>query len=211
MKGGDEMNKTIWIVIAVAIVALFILAIVGTNKSPVISFGPNETLINRTNQTGGGQTNQTNFTNIQISTKTNPNICSSFIRGDANNDKKIDNSDPIYISMYLKGTVKPTCTDAADINDDEWIDSQDVFGLSYFIYGNAPAPKSPYPTAGTDELCDKIDNDKDARVDEGCPQITNQTNQTGSLSVTSNPTSAYLYVDNVYRGLTPDTASSLTL
>ena len=42
--------------------------------------------------------------------------------------------------------------------------------------------------------------------------ITNQTNQTtGSLYVTSTPANASLYVDSVYKGVTPYTVSNLTL
>ena len=39
--------------------------------------------------------------------------------------------------------------------------------------------------------------------------VYNQTNQTGSLSVTSVPSSASLYIDGSYKGLTPLTVSSL--
>jgi hypothetical protein len=39
----------------------------------------------------------------------------------------------------------------------------------------------------------------------------NQTNQTGSLFVASSPSSANLYVDGAYKGLTPYTASGLSV
>ncbi|MGV8171175.1 MAG: PEGA domain-containing protein [Candidatus Woesearchaeota archaeon] len=40
---------------------------------------------------------------------------------------------------------------------------------------------------------------------------TNPTNQTGSLYVASSPSGASLYVDNIYKGVTPYTASGLTI
>lgn len=41
--------------------------------------------------------------------------------------------------------------------------------------------------------------------------VSNQTNQTGSLSVTSSPSSADLYIDDSYKGLTPFTVLGLSV
>ncbi len=96
------------------------------------------------------------------------NICSSFIRGDANQDGEVDISDPIYISNYLQGSAELGCWDAADVNDDERIDEEDYLYLLKYLFEGGQRPLAPFPTAGNDESCDNNDNDNDGRVDEGC-------------------------------------------
>lgn len=74
-----------------------------------------------------------------------------FVRGDSNQDGKLDISDPVFINNYLfyHGDVPP-CRDAADLNDDERLDLADtVYALRYlFLHGNPPA--LPFPDPGQD-------------------------------------------------------------
>ncbi len=100
----------------------------------------------------------------------NSTVCQSFIRGDANNDNKVNILDSTSIISYFFGYgPKPKCIDAADVNDDSKIDERDYVYLLNFLYRGGSAPKFPYPNASTDEPCDKIDNDNDTIIDEGCP------------------------------------------
>ena len=51
--------------------------------------------------------------------------CSSFIRGDANSDNKVNIIDSTSIISYFFGYgPKPKCLDAADVNDDNNIDEK---------------------------------------------------------------------------------------
>lgn len=74
-----------------------------------------------------------------------------FIRGDANDDGKVDVSDSIYSLMYLfGGGDAPPCLAAADSNDDAQVDISDpIFTLGFLFHGTA-APPAPYPGAGED-------------------------------------------------------------
>ncbi len=70
-----------------------------------------------------------------------------FIRGDSNNDGKVDISDAINTLNYLySGTGKADCQDAGDANDDGRVDISDaVYTLNYLFQGN-PA-KLPVPNS----------------------------------------------------------------
>lgn len=103
------------------------------------------------------------------------NTCSSFIRGDANQDGEIDVSDPIYISNYLRSNAELPCWDAADANNDERIDEKDYLSLLAYLFEGGQHPTSPFPEEGTDEACDNTDNDKDGKIDEGCANVKTST------------------------------------
>jgi hypothetical protein len=54
----------------------------------------------------------------------------SFIRGEANDDGKLDLSDAVFILGFLfLGATEPTCREALDANDDGGIDIADAISL----------------------------------------------------------------------------------
>ncbi len=81
-----------------------------------------------------------------------PAIPAQFIRGDANNDSKVDIADSIYILNHLNqgaysqtfaGNYEFACQDAADVNDDGRIDQNDALYLSRALFlgtGEWPIP-----------------------------------------------------------------------
>ncbi len=73
-----------------------------------------------------------------------------FIRGDANNDKNIDISDPIKTLFHLYGGLKIDCMDAADSNDDGNIDNSDAIYSLNFIFREGTTLPAPYPKEGYD-------------------------------------------------------------
>lgn len=80
-----------------------------------------------------------------------------FIRGDANNDRKVNIADPIFILNYLfKSGEKPVCEDAADVNDDGKIDIADPIYLLNYLFKGGPEPKPPFPDAGVDSTPDEL-------------------------------------------------------
>lgn len=86
-----------------------------------------------------------------------------FIRGDANADGRVDNSDQIKILDWLfKGASAPPCMDAADANDDGGVDMSDSKYISGFLFLGSAAPKPPFPAMGADPTPDKNG------VDIGC-------------------------------------------
>ncbi len=88
-------------------------------------------------------------------------IRKAFIRGDSNQDKRIDISDTVYsLGWIFLGTAKPKCMDAADVNNDSRIDISDpIFELNYLFVGG-PQPSSPFPVPGVDPDFDTLDCDE---------------------------------------------------
>ncbi|MBI2448933.1 right-handed parallel beta-helix repeat-containing protein [Candidatus Pacearchaeota archaeon] len=163
-----------------------------------------------------------------------------FIRGDSNNDGAIDISDAIVTLGFLftsEGNV--TCKDAADANDDGDLDISDPINILGFLFlGDPSSLPQPYPDIGIDptpetpelgcefysqvsggggsvqtlkEALEKTKNNK---------TINNQTKTVivnylesvpkGTLSITTSPSSASIYLDNTYKGYTPKDIIGLT-
>jgi hypothetical protein len=78
-------------------------------------------------------------------------IRKAFIRGDSNQDKRVDIADVIYVLNYVfLGGSAPKCIDAADSNNDSRLDISDsIFFLDYLFKGG-PQPSSPFPIPGVD-------------------------------------------------------------
>jgi len=66
-------------------------------------------------------------------------ICKS-LKGDANNDGKIDISDSVFINMHLNGKAKIQCPNNADLNADGSITEQDRDYLLNYLFKGGPAP-----------------------------------------------------------------------
>ncbi|MBI4603155.1 MAG: VWA domain-containing protein [Planctomycetes bacterium] len=74
-----------------------------------------------------------------------------FVRGNSNNDRFVDISDPIHTLNWLfaKGD-EPNCLAAADANNDSAVDISDpIYTLSFLFGGGRPIPQ-PYPDCGLD-------------------------------------------------------------
>jgi PKD repeat protein len=76
----------------------------------------------------------------------------SFRRGDANSDKMVDISDPVFtISALFLGGDPPACEDAADSNDDGLVDISDAVYTLANLFTGGPAIPAPGPsTCGPD-------------------------------------------------------------
>ncbi|MBN1419481.1 MAG: hypothetical protein JXP34_11935 [Planctomycetes bacterium] len=74
-----------------------------------------------------------------------------FIRGDANDDDRVDVADPIFIlsRIFLDGDA-PVCEDAADVNNDGIINIADPVFLINFLFARGPQPSEPFPVPGVD-------------------------------------------------------------
>jgi hypothetical protein len=84
---------------------------------------------------------------------------SSFRRGDANVDGRVDLSDAIGIldGLFLGGP-SPACTDAADANDDGRIDLSDPIALLGALFlGSGPLPAPGREICGPDPTADGLD------------------------------------------------------
>lgn len=117
-------------------------------------------------------------------------IClNDFIRGDADNSGSVNINDAVFILSYLFGQGQsPVCFDSADVKDDESISIADATFLLGYLFPNGNSPNNisqPFPNAGTDEICDGINNDNDAHIDEGCPYSTIWNGQNSQSQVES--------------------------
>ncbi|TSC75620.1 MAG: Regulator of chromosome condensation [Parcubacteria group bacterium Gr01-1014_31] len=81
----------------------------------------------------------------------------SFLRGDANADGRVDQSDTVRINEYLNDRGSISCLDAADTNDDGVVSTMDARALQGFLFlGSYPSPRQPYPTVGLDTTTDGL-------------------------------------------------------
>ena len=80
------------------------------------------------------------------------------LRGDANDDHRVDVADPVTIGNWLfNGQGQPVCLDAADANDDGAVDISDSTYLFTFLFFGGDAPKQPFPDCGPDPSADSLD------------------------------------------------------
>jgi PKD repeat protein/spore coat protein CotH len=84
-------------------------------------------------------------------------IAPAFLRGDPNEDTKVDLSDAVSIlRMLFAGRPLPPCEDRLDANDDGELSIADaVRVLSYLFAGGAALP-APFPVEGSDQTGDAL-------------------------------------------------------
>jgi hypothetical protein len=69
-----------------------------------------------------------------------------FIRGDSNDDGKVDIVDAIKdLDFLFGGGDPPPCMDASDANDDGEVDITDAIAKLLWLFGGGPPPKPPFP------------------------------------------------------------------
>ncbi len=112
-------------------------------------------------------------------------LSAGFKRGDANQDGKVDVSDPSAIKNYLNQGALLSCLDAADANDDGTIDAKDQEYILNFLFNGGAAPSAPGAFSnGTDDTPDSLQC-RDYNVDYGPVSLSN----IGVSSITSNSAS----------------------
>lgn len=93
---------------------------------------------------------------------------SSFVRGDANDDGKVDISDAIWVVRELvRSGPKTRCEDAADANDDGFVDLSDAGYLIQWRFLAGPEPPAPFGACGPDVGADALSCPKGAVA--ACP------------------------------------------
>jgi hypothetical protein len=81
----------------------------------------------------------------------------SFVRGDSNNDGKVDIGDGIYTNNYLfLAGLEPVCLDAADADDSGLIDVSDPIYTWNHLFRSGPGIPEPFPDAGLDASPDEL-------------------------------------------------------
>jgi hypothetical protein len=82
-----------------------------------------------------------------------------FIRGDANRDRLVNITDVVRIlrELFSDDSLERSfpCADAADVDDSGEVSLTDAVRLARFLFGLAPAPRTPFPEAGRDSLPDQ--------------------------------------------------------
>jgi len=75
----------------------------------------------------------------------------AFVRGDANDDLRIDAADAMALAMHLfRGGAPPPCADAADANGDDRLDISDPIFIVWYLFAGGAPPPPPFPAAGQD-------------------------------------------------------------
>jgi len=82
----------------------------------------------------------------------------AFLRGDANQDGRVEISDPVQILAYLfLGVAAPPCLDAADADDSGRLDITDPIVILGFLFRGSSEPAAPGPfDAGPDPTPDPL-------------------------------------------------------
>jgi len=71
-------------------------------------------------------------------------------RGDVNDDRLVNISDPIYLNNFLySGGPAPPCLNQADANHDGALDGSDSAFILNWLYNGGPAPPAPGPFNAT--------------------------------------------------------------
>src|SRR5690606_21734495 len=88
-----------------------------------------------------------------------------FIRADANQDGRVDLSDPIATLLHLfqPGFTVP-CEKAADADDSGGLDITDAIYSVSFLFSGGTAPPAPFPACGVDSTADGL-----SCADAACP------------------------------------------
>ncbi len=115
---------------------------------------------------GGATVDACNFGTAAVNvvfTKTSVRPNSRFIRGNANNDTKVNIADPIWIINELfRSGPKSTCQAASDANGDLAVDAADAVYLIDYQFRGGSQPPGPFPA------CDEAATDLCAETQDGC-------------------------------------------
>jgi len=80
----------------------------------------------------------------------------SFLRGDANDDLRVNIADAVWIVAEAFGAgPKSTCQDAADANNDTKVNASDAIYLLSYQFTGGPSPPAPFPFCGLDPQGDE--------------------------------------------------------
>jgi hypothetical protein len=81
----------------------------------------------------------------------------TFVRGNVNEDSRVDISDPIGILDFLfAGGGLLSCEKAADVDDNGVVEITDPISLLEFLFIGGGPPAAPYPVAGNDPTLDSL-------------------------------------------------------
>ena len=93
----------------------------------------------------------------------------SFIRGNANDDSKVNIADPVWIiSELFRMGPAAVCKSASDANDDGQVDQTDAMYLIMYNFEMGPPPPAPFGDCGSDGTADALECDGAAIT--SCPQ-----------------------------------------
>ena len=104
-----------------------------------------------TGATTGGETNGLSSGDpIDVGGTTGLPMSDLFLRGDANNDRKVDLADTVWLvnELFRLGPPSP-CQNASDVNADELLDTSDALYLISYGFVDGPPPPPPFPACET--------------------------------------------------------------
>ena len=105
----------------------------------------------------GSSVTPTNLINLEVKCGIGPPPSGKFVRGNANDDGKVNIADPIWIiNELVRQGPKTKCQDAADANDDGLVDLSDAMYLITWRFLAGPPPKAPFPACGADVGADTL-------------------------------------------------------
>jgi len=92
----------------------------------------------------------TPWTRIEFRSTVGTVVPPKFIRGDSNDDGKLNIADVLAMLGYLFGGENLNCVETANANDDDKINLADPIYVLGYLFGGGPAPAAPFPECGVD-------------------------------------------------------------
>ena len=83
-------------------------------------------------------------------------VVATFVRGDANQDTRVDISDALKILFYLFAGASSTCPDALDGDDSGDISLTDAIYLLRYLFQGGDTLPAPFPAVGADPTQDTL-------------------------------------------------------
>ncbi len=106
----------------------------------------------------GDTVNPTNLIPLEVKCGEGAPPEGRFIRGNANDDGKVNIADPIWIiNELVRQGPRTKCQDAADANDDGLVDLSDaMYLIQWRFLGSGNPPTAPFPDCGADPAPDTL-------------------------------------------------------
>lgn len=80
-----------------------------------------------------------------------------FIRGDANEDGRINPADPVFmLDWFFLGRLAPECEKTGDVDDNGRLEPADIIYMVRYLFLNGPVVPPPFPAPGLDPTPDRL-------------------------------------------------------
>jgi hypothetical protein len=113
--------------------------------TPLLRAEPYEARVRSSNAAGAATSDPVTFQTVRF-----------FVRGDANDDGRVDLSDVVQVLCVLFARITAVCRDAVDANDSGTLDIGDAIAILAYLFVQGAMPLAPFPVPGPDPTSDAL-------------------------------------------------------